>query len=354
MKKITLFLIFIFAISCSRKVIVTQPNKNADPKFQKIEVVQGDDVLSNSQWALNNLGMKQTWEKFNSSKAVTIMMMGTGVDYNHEDLQGNILYRELEKNGKKVYEVGYDFVDDDSLAYDHFGHDTQLAGVMAAIHNNGKGIKGILKKANILPVRYIDRNGMSNIASFNRAIEYAVKKQPDILLINWANIAFSRDAKTQKIELLAVSKNLKKLAKFKIPVIIGAGNSSKEFGQKGLSKLMTQLENVLVITSINEKNQKPWLANYSHRFVHTSAPGEKIMTTVKGNQYLSVDGTSLAAAHVAGAFAYAISEFKGKLSILDFKQALMSFEASNSIQNDNNTLGRNSLNIFKFLTYLEK
>lgn len=352
MKKIIFLTLSSFLlISCSGKMIEQAPAKNLDPTFKKVNIQQGQDSLSAEQWNIKSTGLDQAWDKFHSSKAVDIMLIGTGIDYNHEDLQDNIV---VKKSDDKI-SIGKDFVDNDDLAYDHFGHDTYLAGIIAASHDNGVGIKGILKKASLIPVRYIDKNGMTNIVLLHKALKYAAQEKPDVILLNWANISFSAEKEARDIEIKSLKEVLESLQKLEIPIVMGAGNNGKEFGTKLSSKILSNYSNIIVVTSTDLAGNKPWLASFSPVTVHTSAPGKDITTTAKGNKYEKVSGTSLAAAHVTAAIAYGISEFKGKAGVKEFKNALMSSEAStDKMEMAPYTLGRNTLEIHKFLAYLQK
>ena len=164
----SLLLMFLL-LACEKKVVVKPPALYIDPLPSEIAEIQGDDPLVKEQWNLEKISAPKVWDGFMSSKAVTVMLIGTGIDYNHEDLRGNIFvnkkelkeknpgtgtpYNEKDDDGDGFIDnfVGWDFVDNDGLAFDKYGYDTYLAGIIGAVHNNGKGIKGILKKVSLCP-----------------------------------------------------------------------------------------------------------------------------------------------------------------------------------------------------------
>lgn len=100
------------------------------------------------------------WEKCTGSDKVVVAVVDGVVDYDHEDLADNIWYNLAELNGS-------DGVDDDENGYtdDIFGfnfysnkgfsgmknpaadtganHGTHVAGTIAAMNDNGKGVSGI-------------------------------------------------------------------------------------------------------------------------------------------------------------------------------------------------------------------
>jgi thermitase len=90
---------------------------------------------------------KGVWSVAQGS-GVKIAVLDTGVALDHEDLRGQIL-------------AGYDFVDKDATPYDSttIGHGTHIAGIIAAVANNHKGIVGMAPKAKIIPIRVLDATG---------------------------------------------------------------------------------------------------------------------------------------------------------------------------------------------------
>ena len=53
---------------------------------------------------------------------------------------------------------GYNFVSDNADPMDDFGQGTHLAGIIAAVRNNGEGITGV-STGKVLAVKVLDANG---------------------------------------------------------------------------------------------------------------------------------------------------------------------------------------------------
>ncbi len=367
-----LFLILALFAACESKTVVEAPKKNLDPLPLQIPAVKGsEDPMTKDQWSLNKLAANTIWEKNSGSKAVVVMMIGTGIDYNHEDLYSNVHINQEEissivpetglpfnrqdddQDGLKDNFVGWDFVDNDGLAYDQYGHDTYLAGVIGGMHENGKGIKGICENVSLYPVRYINRNGQSNVPTLVKALNHIKEVKPHVVLLNLINLKFADEEEVKKVEEAALLAALKSASSY--PIIIGAGNSGGLFARQPnrVRKLFALFNNIFVVTSIDQKGIKPFLANYSEEYVHTSAPGKDILTTAPGNKYKKVSSTSLAAAHVAGALALALSEYNGKVSTEQLYQTLISDEGSQPTDSmESYTLGRNTLDMNRFFQAL--
>ena len=111
----------------------------------RLRAVFNDPYLSR-QWHLVNtshpaadIHVQEVWKNYTTgSSKVVVAIMDEPVQYNHEDLKDNIW-----DDGKGHH--GYNmFLDNYTLNYKGSqGHGTHVAGVVAAVNNNGKGVCGI-------------------------------------------------------------------------------------------------------------------------------------------------------------------------------------------------------------------
>ena len=100
------------------------------------------------------------WNTLTGASNITIAIVDTGVDYNHEDLSGKVI-------------LGYDFVNNDSDPMDDHSHGTHCAGIAAAISNNSKGIAGVSWGARILAVKVLAASGSGTNDQVANGIIYA-------------------------------------------------------------------------------------------------------------------------------------------------------------------------------------
>ena len=107
-----------------------------------------------------------------------------GMQLNHGDLAGNLWTNpgEIAGNGIDDDDDGYvddvhgwDFVGDDNLPNDDFGHGTHVAGTLAAVGNNGIGVVGVAYSSRIMPLRVLDGSGQGYVSDAVRAIDYATR-----------------------------------------------------------------------------------------------------------------------------------------------------------------------------------
>jgi len=363
------------------KSTVKPANPYLDP--QVIEEPQNEapvagaqaDPLSSKQWSNDKLELNTVWAKYKGTKRVKVAVISSGVDYNHEDLRANILVNlkenakenpadltpvnEKDEDGNSYVDdvVGYDFIEDDGYPFDQLGLGTAAAGIIGAVHENGKGIKGVASQVSIIPIKYIGPNGQANTANLLSSLKYALTQNADIVFLHLANISFNSEnpliAKTEKETMLAV---LKDFTLKDVPVVVSAGNTGTDVQQNtSVVSAFAALPNVIVVTSVDQNDSRPFIANYGKQTVHTSAPGVEIFTTLPGNQYGSVTGTFASAAYVTGALALAISEHFGRKDLKSIIGALLSTQGSDDLNSSqqHETLGGNRLNVAKFLKELE-
>jgi subtilisin family serine protease len=346
--------------------------KQAEPlgEFRK-------DPKVSEQWNLKKVGLDEATinsEEFQGNYNVKVALLSTGVDYNHEDLIGQIAVNEAEITEKFVGEgrkvnrkdddendlvddvVGYDVVDGDGFAYDRHGAGTAAAGIIAARRGNGKGVVGLMGKVSIYPIRYINDNGQSNVGYLASALELVEKVKPDVVYIQSVELALGGlryNEEVATVELDVLETRFKALKELAIPVIIGAGDALGNFGNERIHQMITRYDNVVVVTATDKEDQLPLLANSSFENVMTAAPGENVLTTKPFNKYGVVHGTAYAAAHVTAAYALAKSLYGAHLTYEEINPVLVSAEGSDVVPNMSRfSRGGNRLNISRFLSAL--
>jgi subtilisin family serine protease len=108
------------------------------------------DPLFARQWALDQLNAPEAWARGARGAGATIAVVDTGVDLAHPDLSSKVV-------------AGNDFVADKTDCpagpQDENGHGTHVAGIAAAVTNNGIGVAGVAPDAQIMPVRVLDAEG---------------------------------------------------------------------------------------------------------------------------------------------------------------------------------------------------
>ncbi len=282
--------------------------------------INPNDPYFSLQYMHHKIDSISAWRQTRGSGSV-IAVIDTGVDWHHEDLQGNIWQNpgeipnngiDDEGNGYIDDIIGYDFVDtfpdplipqedflnEDNDPSDYYGHGTHVAGIIAAVTDNQKGIAGVCPECKIMAIRAGFAPGLLTYADIIQGIIYAVDNGADVI-----NMSFGgEDSPAEKAALdYAYAQG--------VVLVASAGNeSSNTLLYPGA------YENVIGVTATDSANTMAWFSNYGY-WTDVAAPGVGILSTVPTNgyylsmycpplaydsKYANCSGTSMAAPVVAG------------------------------------------------------
>lgn len=302
-----------------------------------------DDPFFNMQWGLNNSGgsglndadidAPEAWDFSDGGREVVIAVIDTGVDYTHEDLAGNIWQNPHEIPGNNMDDdgngyiddvMGWDFVDrasgnpdedykePDNDPLDMHGHGTHVAGIIAAVKNNGKGIAGVAYNSRIMAVRaaYMDESGEGILESVDaaQAILYAAENGAEVINISWGDY----------VESTLISDAIDMASSMGAIICASAGNDST--GSR-IYPAASDNPAIIAVGATDRYDNRAIFSNYGN-WIHVSAPGRDIYSTKPGNTYGSLSGTSMATPHVSALAAMIISAFPG-ISPLEVKARIM-------------------------------
>ncbi len=236
-----------------------------------------NDPFIDQQWAFEALQVSDLHEVLSDIsivKKARIAILDTGVDGNHEDLADN--YFSLKKS--------YD--------RDVKGHGTHVAGIAAAVSNNGKGIASFLpndKLVSITSVKVLTDMGMGSQATIIRGMIEAADNGVDV-------ISMSLGGRTNESKQLAYTQALEYCNSRGAIVVVAAGNAN--MNAKEISPANTP--GVIVVSAVNSKFEKAFFSNTVDGMdFPVAAPGDDIFSTYPRNQYRSFKGTSMATPFVA-------------------------------------------------------
>ena len=100
-----------------------------------------------------------------------VAVVDTGVDLGHPDLVGNLV-------------DGVNLLQPSKKPNDDNGHGTNVAGFIAAVINNDKGIAGIAPNAKIMPIKALEADGTGGEAKLGEGIKYAVDHGAKIVVLS--------------------------------------------------------------------------------------------------------------------------------------------------------------------------
>ena len=240
---------------------------------------------------------------------VTVAIIDSGIDYNHEDLGGGF-GPDFRIGG------GYDFVDDDNDPIDEHGHGTNVAGIVASSDDT---FRGIAPAADLVAVRVLDGSNSGNFADLVSGINWcrSHREEFDISIMNLSigdglehNSANLCDATAVGIAITAARND-------GIIAIVASGNDNYDDGI-GLPACVTGAVAVGAVYD-SDLGREPDFGTYTcgcsdetttanaipcftntDELLDVVAPGARITAPARGGGYVWMSGTSQATPHVAG------------------------------------------------------
>jgi subtilisin family serine protease len=245
-------------------------------------------------YGITKVGATEAWAQHNGSKNFVVAVIDTGIDYNHEDLGFNV-WRNPNPSDKNDI-AGFDFVHNDGLPFDDNMHGTHCAGTVGATGGNGKGVSGVTQRVSIMGLKFLSGEGSGTTADAIRAIDYAIEHGAKVLSNSWGGRGDSGNQ--------ALFEAIERAKAKDVLFIAAAGNdSANNDGSNPSYPAAFNNDNLIAVAATDKDDRLASFSNYGKRTTHLAAPGAGVYSTVPGNAYRSLSGTSMACPHVAGAAA---------------------------------------------------
>jgi subtilisin family serine protease len=245
-------------------------------------------------WGLAHSGVQEAWKLSQGSKEIIVAVIDTGIDLKHEDL-GENLWRNPNPNNPHFPGAvhGWNFVDNNPDLTDTHGHGSHIAGIIGATKNNSKGIAGLAPKVSLMILKYYDPKapGINNLKNTIKAIRFAIDHGAHIINYSGGGLDYSAEEKTL----------IEEAERKGILFVAAAGNERSNSDLQKYYPADYRLSNIISVTAVDPKNQILASSNWGIGGVDIAAPGENILSTLPGNRYGYMTGTSQATAFVTGA-----------------------------------------------------
>ncbi|WP_445524217.1 S8 family peptidase [Streptomyces cyslabdanicus] len=261
------------------------------------------------------IGAPTAWQSGYTGKGVKIAVLDTGVDATHADLKSQVIAAKNFSTAKNTN--------------DAFGHGTHVASIAAGTGaKSGGKYKGVAPDAKILNGKVLDDDGYGDDSNILAGMEWAAQEGADIVNLSLGGPDMPGiDPLKEAVDRLSAEKG--------ILFTIAAGNEGPgTLGSPGSA------DAALTVGAVDKKDKladfsstgprvgdgaiKPDVTAPGVAITAAAAKGSLIAQEVGENPagYLTIDGTSMATPHVAGAAAllkqqhpdWGYAELKGALT----------------------------------------
>jgi thermitase len=249
----------------------------AEPDYIAHALFTPNDKYFRNQWGMVKIQAPPAWEITKELASIKIAICDTGIDRDHEDLDSKVV---LSRNFTSSPTVD-----------DRYGHGTHVAGIAAAITNNGKGVAGVGVNSSLMNIKVMGDNGSGYFSWIASGITYAADNGAKVI-----NLSLGSSFPSTTLE-----KAVKYAWKKGVVVVAAAGN-----GGTNQPIYPAYYENCISVAATDQNDAKANFSTYGP-WVNVAAPGVNIYSTLphhhnkmgyRGYGYLS--GTSMATPHVTG------------------------------------------------------
>jgi subtilisin family serine protease len=261
----------------------------AEPDFVFRAAYVPDDPRYGDQWNLhggNGVDASAAWDLQRGSSSNVVAVVDTGIDESHEDLAGRIT-------------DGWDYLHGDPDPEDDNGHGTQVAGVICAFTDNGKGGAGIDWYARIMPLKALGSNGEGSLDAVVNSIYHAANHGAEVINMSLTSTSYS--------QLLADAVEYAHSMGCFMVAAVGNDYDTTVNYPAGLTY-------VVGVGAVNRLGERAPFSNYNST-VDVTAPGVDILgplpTYISPSGYGYGKGTSDACPHAAGAALLVLADHPG-------------------------------------------
>jgi subtilisin family serine protease len=265
-----------------------------DPRVESAQPLLGFETAARSyndpyaklQHNLEQMGVPAA-QALSRGAGVRVAVVDTGVQADHPDLPRSLVARN--------------FVDHDAAAFETDAHGTAVAGIIAAVPDNGIGIAGVAPDALVLAFKACWRaaadgiRAVCNTFTIAQAIAAAIEARADIINLS---LAGPGDPLLTRLVRHALDAGI---------IVVGAASPSGAADQ-----FPTGIAGVIAVDAAENHNADPAVVG---------APGRDVLSLAPQGHYDYYSGSSLATAQVSGIIALLRSK-QARLTAADARRLL--------------------------------
>lgn len=317
--------------------------QTVEPNYIVHSFGRPNDPMLSKMWFLDKIDAFKAWDTPQGNEEdIIVAVVDDGVFTEHEDLEGKIWFNPKEIHGNHIDDDQNGFVDDHmgwnfynktnsprpnlnplpTINKDGFcvpantgkaaysSHGTHVAGTIAALGNNQKGIVGIAPNVKIMAIKVMGGScGFGNSFDVLQGVFYAYRNGAKIINLSLGSYGKSRLAE-------GIYKYLNEKG---VLIVAAAGNEANDNDAENRTYPSSYpFDNILSVAATGADDKLAPFSNYGIHNVDLAAPGIDIVSTIPSGQDYSPEngydfysGTSMASPVVSGAAAMLMTRMPG-------------------------------------------
>ncbi|MEP2773391.1 MAG: S8 family serine peptidase [Fulvivirga sp.] len=307
-------------------------------KIKKVSLTTDpDDPQYEDQWHYNNTGqtggtagadisLPQAWNIETGNSDIIVAVTDGGIDVNHEDITANMWVNTAEIPGNGVDDDGNGYIDDvNGYGFgDNSGtipadfHGTHVGGTVAAVTNNGVGVAGVAGgdgSGDGVRLMSCAAFGEFGTGGFAETYIYGADMGAVISQNSWGYTSpgVFEQAVLDAIDYFIAEAGFDEFGNPNGPmqggiVIFAAGNDGSD------GDWYPGVYEPVVAVGGTDHNDDEYVFSNRGDWVDLAAPAVNVLSTLPGNSYGSLTGTSMACPHVSGVAGLVISQNAGNIT----------------------------------------
>lgn len=269
-----------------------------EPDRLRTLAARPNDPRYGDQWSHAVAGAETAWNTTTGDPSVTVAVLDTGVNGNHEDLVENLIEQVDVSSGRVV---GPSLGTNNDACGE--GHGTFVAGIVGASGNNGTGLAGVAWDVSIIDIALTSPASRCGIldSAIIAGIDYATNQRVDGP-VDVVNLSLGGIADSCPTAMQATLDD----ARDKGVLVIAASGNDQGFIDEPVS-IPASCDGVMSVGAVGFDGS---IAPYSNTNEHVDlvAPGgdtsvitgRGVASTTLAGSYGEFEGTSFAAPYVAG------------------------------------------------------
>jgi len=242
----------------------------AEPDAEAQATETPNDPGFSLEWGMSKIQAPAAWSISHGSSSVAVAILDTGISATHPDLAGKVVQQVNFSSSATLDDV--------------FGHGTHVAGIAAAVTNNGLGVAGLGWNTSLMNVKVLGDNGFGSYSAIAQGITWAADNGAQV--VNMSLSGTTASSTLERAVNYAWSRG--------VVVAAAAGNNGSS-----TPVYPAYYANAIAVAATDSVDH---LASFSDfgSWVDVAAPGVNIYSTYPGGGYAYLSGTSMAAPYVAG------------------------------------------------------